>query len=48
VALMLGGLMFIAPGGGLMPLSPLQMTSAALALTVPALLLARLRSRQPA
>ncbi|OGB00120.1 MAG: C4-dicarboxylate ABC transporter [Burkholderiales bacterium RIFCSPHIGHO2_12_FULL_69_20] len=48
IALMLGGLMFIAPGGGLMPLSPLQMTGAALALTLPALLVARLLSRQRA
>ncbi len=42
IALMLGGLMFIAPGGGLMPISPMQMTGGALALTVPALLLARM------
>ena len=42
LALMVGGLMFVAPGGGLMPLSPLQMTGAALALTLPAVLLARL------
>ena len=47
-ALSLGGLMFIAPGGGLMPLSPWQMTAAALALTVPALLLAKLAMRRPA
>jgi TRAP transporter 4TM/12TM fusion protein len=40
-ALVLGGLMFVAPGGGLMPLSPLQMTGAAVALTLPAVLLAR-------
>lgn len=39
-ALVVGGLMFVAPGGGLMPLSPLQMTSAALAVVVPALVLA--------
>lgn len=44
-ALMIGGLMFVAPGGGLMPLSPLQMTAAALALTVPAVLLARFKAR---
>jgi TRAP transporter 4TM/12TM fusion protein len=44
-ALVIGGLMFIAPGGGLMPLSPLQMTSAALLLTVPALVFAKLRMR---
>jgi TRAP-type uncharacterized transport system fused permease subunit len=42
LALMVGGLLFVAPGGGLMPLSPMQMTAAALALTVPAILLARL------
>ncbi len=42
VALIAGGLMFIAPGGGLMPLSPLAMTAAAAALVLPALLLARL------
>ena len=44
-ALVIGGLMFIAPGGGLMPLSPLQMTSAALLLTVPALVFAKLKMR---
>jgi TRAP transporter 4TM/12TM fusion protein len=42
LALMVGGLLFVAPGGGLMPLSPMQMTAAALALSVPAILLARL------
>jgi len=45
-ALVVGGLMFVAPGGGLMPLSPLQMTAAALAITVPAVLLARLLARR--
>ncbi|RPH42753.1 MAG: TRAP transporter fused permease subunit [Burkholderiales bacterium] len=39
-ALVVGGLMFVAPGGGLMPLSPMQMTLAALALTTPAILFA--------
>ena len=41
-ALVIGGLMFVAPGGGMMPLSPLQMTAAAIAVTLPAVLLARL------
>ena len=45
-AMMVGGLMFIAPGGGLMPVSPMQMTAGALALTVPALLLARMLVRR--
>lgn len=45
-ALALGGLMFIAPGGGLMPLTPLQMTLAAALLSVPAVLLARLTMRR--
>lgn len=40
-ALVLGGLMFVAPGGGLMPLSPWQMTAAAIAVTLPAVLMAR-------
>jgi len=40
MALMVGGLMFAAPGGGLMPLGPWEMTLAAAALTVPALALA--------
>jgi TRAP transporter 4TM/12TM fusion protein len=39
-ALVVGGLMFAAPGGGLMPLSPIEMTLAAAALTGPALGLA--------
>ncbi len=47
-ALMIGGLMFAAPGGGMMPLSPLQMTLAAAALTLPTLLLARRLCRAPA
>ena len=42
IALLVGGLMFIAPGGGLMPLTPLQMTSGALALALPALAIAKL------
>jgi len=41
-ALVLGGLMFVAPGGGLMPLSPWQMTAAAIAVTLPAVLLVRM------
>jgi TRAP transporter 4TM/12TM fusion protein len=41
-ALFVGGLLFVAPGGGLMPASPLQLTLAALALVLPALALARL------
>jgi len=44
--LVLGGLLFVAPGGGLMPLSSLQMTAAAVAVTVPALLLALLLRRR--
>jgi len=47
-ALIIGGLLFIAPGGGLMPLSPWQMTLAALAVSVPAALLARLTLRRVA
>jgi TRAP-type uncharacterized transport system fused permease subunit len=39
-ALVASGLMFIAPGGGLMPLSPLQMTLCAIAVAAPALALA--------
>jgi len=46
LALIVGGLMFIAPGGGLMPLSPTQMTAGALALTLPALVLAKLLARR--
>jgi TRAP transporter 4TM/12TM fusion protein len=45
-ALMIGGLMFIAPGGGLMPLSPLQMTLGALVVSVPALAIAFLMARR--
>jgi TRAP transporter 4TM/12TM fusion protein len=45
-ALVLGGLMFVAPGGGLMPLSPLQMTVAALAVSVPAVVVAKLLARK--
>jgi TRAP transporter 4TM/12TM fusion protein len=40
-ALMIGGLMLVAPGGGLMPLTPLQMTGAALAILAPAVALAK-------
>lgn len=39
-ALVVGGLMFIAPGGGMMPLSPVQMTLAAALVSGPAILLA--------
>jgi len=45
-ALIIGGLMFAAPGGGLMPLEPLAMTAAAVALTVPALGVAWLMVRR--
>jgi TRAP-type uncharacterized transport system fused permease subunit len=48
IALMVGGLMFAAPGGGLMPLSPLQMTAAAIALSLPALAVAWFYGRRPA
>ena len=48
LALIVGGLMFIAPGGGLMPLSPAQMTGGALVLTLPALALAKLLARRVA
>jgi hypothetical protein len=48
VALMAGGLLFAAPGGGLMPLSPLQMTAAAIALSLPALAVAWIYARRPA
>jgi hypothetical protein len=41
-----GGLMFIAPGGGLMPLSPLQMTLGALLVSVPALAIAFVMARR--
>lgn len=47
-ALVVGGLMFAAPGGGLMPLSPMEMTLAATVLTLPALLVARTMARRPA
>jgi TRAP transporter 4TM/12TM fusion protein len=47
LALIAGGLMFAAPGGGLMPLSPLQMTMAATVVTLPALALALLLCRRP-
>jgi TRAP-type uncharacterized transport system fused permease subunit len=40
IALVVGGLMFAAPGGGHMPLSPLAMTLAAAAVSLPALALA--------
>ena len=40
-ALIIGGLMLVAPGGGLMPLTPLQMTGAALAILGPAVALAK-------
>lgn len=47
-ALVLGGLMFAAPGGGLMPLSPLEMTAAAVLLSGPALLFAWFSARRVA
>ncbi|MBM3644816.1 MAG: TRAP transporter fused permease subunit [Alphaproteobacteria bacterium] len=40
VALVAGGLLFAAPGGGLMPLSSLEMTALAIAVTLPALAVA--------
>jgi len=40
IALVVGGLMFAAPGGGLMPLSPIQMTIGAMAISFPALAIA--------
>jgi len=46
--LVVGGLMFAAPGGGLMPLSPMEMTLAATVLTLPALLIAWTMARRPA
>ncbi len=45
-ALVVGGLMFAAPGGGMMPLTPVQMTLAAAAVAVPALLVARFLCRR--
>jgi TRAP-type uncharacterized transport system fused permease subunit len=48
VALIVGGLMFAAPGGGLMPLSPLEMTLGALAVSIPALGIALALSRRAA
>ncbi|MBM3623387.1 MAG: TRAP transporter fused permease subunit [Alphaproteobacteria bacterium] len=47
IALIVGGLMFAAPGGGHMPLSPLQMTAAATAVSLPALTLAWFMARRP-
>jgi TRAP transporter 4TM/12TM fusion protein len=47
-ALILGGLLFAAPGGGLMPLSSFQMTAAAVALSLPALAVAWIYARRPA
>ena len=47
VALIIGGLMFAAPGGGMMPLSPIEMTLAAAAVSLPALLIARFLCRRP-
>jgi hypothetical protein len=46
LALIVGGLLFAAPGGGLMPLSPLQMTSAAIAISLPAFAVAWFYSRR--
>ncbi len=47
VALIAGGLFFAAPGGGLMPWSPLQMMVAAMAISLPALALAWMFCRRP-
>jgi TRAP transporter 4TM/12TM fusion protein len=47
-ALIVGGLLFAAPGGGLMPLSSFQMTAAAVALSLPALAVAWIYARRPA
>jgi len=46
-ALILGGLIFAAPGGGLMPWSPMQMTIAAIVVSGPALAIAWLMCRRP-
>ena len=48
IALIVGGLMLAAPGGGLMPISPIQMTRAALAVLLPALTVAWLLGRRRA
>ncbi|MFZ5780891.1 MAG: TRAP transporter permease [Pseudomonadota bacterium] len=48
IALMTGGLLFAAPGGGLMPLSPLQMTALAVGLSLPAIAVAWICVRRPA
>ena len=45
-ALVVSGLMLVAPGGGIMPLSSVQMTLAALSIAVPALVLAWLLCRR--
>jgi TRAP transporter 4TM/12TM fusion protein len=45
-ALVFGGLLFVAPGGGMMPLSSLQMTAAAIAVTVPTVLIALMLRRR--
>ncbi len=45
-ALIAGGLMFIAPGGGLMPLSAMQMTMSAVLVALPAVLIAWLGARR--
>ncbi len=47
VALIVGGLMFAAPGGGLMPLSSMQMTMAAIVVSLPALAIAWAMRRRP-
>ncbi len=49
-ALFIGGLMFVAPGGGMMPLSPVAMTGAAALIAIPSAILARVMCRrvQPA
>jgi hypothetical protein len=45
-ALIAGGLLFAAPGGGLMPWSPIQMTLAALVVSLPALATAWMMCRR--
>lgn len=46
IALFVGGLMFAAPGGGLMPLSPVAMTIAAAAVSLPAVLVTWVAARR--
>jgi len=46
IALMVGGFVLSAPGGGIMPLSPIQMVSTAAAILLPALAVAHWMSRR--